>query len=121
MARVRLPFVTWGQQLLMRQSVLSFFLSEFHLCIYGCSGSSLLTCGLSLVVATLVAVRGLCMKMKSESEVAQSCPTAAHLTPPSMGFSRQDDWSGVPLPSPTPTPSLAGCISSQPLDCDFFC
>ena len=65
MARVRLPFVTWGQQLLMRQSVLSFFLSEFHLCIYGCSGSSLLTRGLSLVVATLVAVRGLLIAVAS--------------------------------------------------------
>ena len=26
--------------------------------------------------------------------------TAAHQTPPSMGFSRQEYWSGVPLPSP---------------------
>ena len=25
--------------------------------------------------------------------------TAAHQAPPSMGFSRQDYWSGVPLPS----------------------
>ena len=51
-----------------------------------------------------------CMKLKSESEVAQSCPTpatpwtAAYQAPPSMGFSRQKYWSGVPLPSP-PTPS----------------
>ena len=43
---------------------------------------------------------------ESESEVAQSCPTlstpwnAAHQAPPSMGFSRQEYWSGVPLPSP---------------------
>ena len=47
-----------------------------------------------------------CMKGKSESEVAQSCPTlatpwtAAHQAPPSMGFSRQEYWSGVPSPSP---------------------
>ena len=26
--------------------------------------------------------------------------TAAHQAPPSMGFSRQEDWSGAPLPSP---------------------
>ena len=45
-----------------------------------------------------------CMKVKSESEVAQSCPTlatpwtAAHQAPPSMGFSKQEYWSGVPLP-----------------------
>ena len=36
-----------------------------------------------------------CMEMKSQSEVAQLCPTlsdpwtAAHQAPPSMGFSRQ--------------------------------
>ena len=47
-----------------------------------------------------------CMKVKSESEVPQSCRlfttpwTAAHQAPPSMGFSRQEYWSGVPLPSP---------------------
>ena len=47
-----------------------------------------------------------CVKVKSESEVAQSCPTfatpwtAAYQAPPSMGFSRQEYWSGVPLPSP---------------------
>ena len=41
-----------------------------------------------------------------ESEVAQSCPTfsdpmtAAHRAPPSMGFSRQEYWNGVPFPSP---------------------
>ena len=39
-----------------------------------------------------------CMKGKSESEVAQLCP--AYQAPPSMGFSRQEYWSGVPLPSP---------------------
>ena len=29
--------------------------------------------------------------------------TAAHQAPPSMGFSRQEDWSGVPSPSPAST------------------
>ena len=33
--------------------------------------------------------------------------TAAHQAPPSMGFSRQEYWSGVPLPSPI---ILAYCI-----------
>ena len=48
-----------------------------------------------------------CMKVKSESEVAQSCLTlptpwtAAHQAPPSIGFSRHEYWSGVPLPLPT--------------------
>ena len=30
--------------------------------------------------------------------------TAAYQAPPSMGFSRQEYWSGVPLPSPTVCP-----------------
>ena len=41
------------------------------------------------------------------SEVAQSCPTlcdsmdsSLHQVPSSMGFSRQEYWSGLPLPSP---------------------
>ena len=27
--------------------------------------------------------------------------TAAHQAPPSLGFSRQEHWSGLPFPSPT--------------------
>ena len=48
-----------------------------------------------------------CMEVKSEREVAQLCPTlrdpwtAAHQAPSSMGFARQEYWSGVPSPSPT--------------------
>ena len=33
-------------------------------------------------------------------EILNSKWTAAHQAPPSMGFSRQEYWSGVPLPSP---------------------
>ena len=41
----------------------------------------------------------------TESEFTQSCPTlcdpwtVAHQVPPSMGFSRQEYWSGLPFPS----------------------
>ena len=43
---------------------------------------------------------------EKESEVAQSCPTLSDPMDcslpgsPSMGFSRQEYWSGVPLSSP---------------------
>ena len=65
------------------------------------------------------------MKVKSESEVAQSCPTlatpwtAAYQAPLSMGFSRQKYWSGVPLPSPCMhAKSLQLCPTlCDPLDC----
>ena len=42
--------------------------------------------------------------------VPKSCPTlrtawtVAHQAPPSMGFSRQEYWSGLPLPSPGDLP-----------------
>ena len=55
-----------------------------------------------------------CMKVKSESEVGQSCPTlrtpwtAAYQAPPPMGFSRQEYWSGVLLPSPKGTQLIIG-------------
>ena len=46
------------------------------------------------------------MKVKSESEVTQSCQALRDTidgSPPGsspMGFSRQEYWSGLPLPSP---------------------
>ena len=42
------------------------------------------------------------VKMKSFSRVQffATPGTVAHQAPPSMGFSRQEYWSGVPLPSP---------------------
>ena len=49
-----------------------------------------------------------CRKVKSEREVLSRVrlfmtpQTAAHQAPLSMGFSRQECWSGVPLPSPSP-------------------
>ena len=39
--------------------------------------------------------------------VAQSCLTpwtVAYQAPPSMGFSRQESWSGLPFPSPGDLP-----------------
>ena len=48
------------------------------------------------------------MKVKSFSRVQLFATpwTAAYQAPPSMGFSRQEYWSGVPLPSPLPLASI---------------
>ena len=48
------------------------------------------------------------LKVKSLSRVRLlAIPwTTAHQAPPSMGFSRQEQWSGVPLPSPHLVPGL---------------
>ena len=63
-----------------------------------------------------------CMKVKSENEVAQSCPTLSNpmdCSLPSMGFSRQEYWSGVPfafsLHSGTLSKSLASLHPLSPL------
>ena len=52
-----------------------------------------------------------CRKVKSESEGTQSCRlfatpwTATYQAPTSMGFSRQEYWSGLPFPSPGDLPN----------------
>ena len=40
------------------------------------------------------------MKSLSRVRLLATPWTAAHQAPPSMGFARQEYWSGVPLPSP---------------------
>ena len=72
------------------------------------------------------------MKVKSESEVAQSCPTLRDQAALTVGFSRQEYWSGLPFPSPgdllnpgieprsLASPALAGrlaAITNRPLMC----
>ena len=53
--------------------------------------------GISAVASTAAA---------AAAKSLQSCPTlcnpmmAAHQAPPSLGFSRQEYWSGLPFPSP---------------------
>ena len=45
--------------------------------------------------------------------------TAAHEAPPSLGFSRQEHWSGLPFPSPMPEREVAQlCLTLRdPMDC----
>ena len=53
---------------------------------------------------------------KSESEVTQSCPTLCN--PMTMGFSRQEDWSGLPFPSPEDHPDTGTEPRSPTLQAD---
>ena len=46
--------------------------------------------------------------------------TAAHQAPPSMGFSRQEYWSGVPLPSPITVLSAANAHQQSLLSLVFW-
>ena len=56
----------------------------------------------------------------------QSCPTLCdprdgHQAPPSLGFSRQEHWSGLPFPSPVHEREVAqSCPTlSDPKDCSL--
>ena len=55
------------------------------------------------------------VKVKSLSRVRLLATpwTAAYQAPPSMGFSRQEYWSGVPLPSPHLPSGLPNCGHSE--------
>ena len=56
------------------------------------------------------------VKVKSFSRVQLFATpwTIAHQTPPSMGFSRQEYWSGLPFPSPGDIPD-PGIKSRSPV------
>ena len=58
------------------------------------------------------------VKVKSLSRVRPSATPwiAAHQAPPSMGFSRQEYWSGVPLPSPSHNTTFSKSYSLAALD-----
>ena len=49
--------------------------------------------------------------------------TAAHQAPPSLGFSRQEHWSGLPFPSPvreSESEVAQSCLTlSDPVDCSL--
>ena len=68
-----------------------------------------------------------CMKVKIKSlshvQLLATPWTAAHQAPPSMGFSRQEYWSGVPLPSPTSQAywhHFSKCIFSRHVSMSHF-
>ena len=77
------------------------------------------------------------MKSLSRVRLLATPWTAAHQAPPSMGFSRQEYWSGLPFPSPgeLPDPGIepsslilqADALTSEPTEfksdghCIYYC
>ena len=61
-------------------------------------------------------------KMKSLSRVRLFATpwTVAHRAPLSMGFSRQEHWSGLPFPSPGDLPDPGIELASPALQADAF-
>ena len=62
------------------------------------------------------------MKVKSFSRVRLFATpgTVAYQAPPSMGFSRQKHWSGLPFPSPGDLPNPGIEPGSPALQADAF-
>ena len=61
------------------------------------------------------------MKLLSRVPLFVTPWTAAYRTPLSMGFSRQEYWSGLPFPSPESESEVAqSCLTlSDPMDCSL--
>ena len=55
------------------------------------------------------------VKLLSRVQLLETQWTAAYQAPPSMGFSRQEYWSGVPLPSPMVD---TGYANAFPVECE---
>ena len=66
------------------------------------SNQGLLHCRL-IILPTELSGKPLLLLLRSRFSSVRLCATpetAAHQAPPSLGFSRQEHWSGLPFPSP---------------------
>ena len=71
-------------------------------------------------------LKQLLLQLLSHFSRVQLCATpemAAHQAPPSLGFSRQEHWSGLPFPSPmheSENEVAQSCLTlSDPMDCSL--
>ena len=61
-----------------------------------------------------------CLVTKSCLSLLQPCKTVAHQVPQSMGYPRQQHWSGLPFPSPGDLPDPGTEPTSPALAGGFF-
>ena len=69
--------------------------------------STIYPCSQHILIEHLLHARALLLLLLSRFSHVQLCATpemTAHQAPPSLGFSRQEHWSGLPFPSPMPEP-----------------
>ena len=83
-------------------------------------------CQVSVHLPSILVYIGLLLLLLSRFSRAQLCATpqrAAHQAPPSLGFSRQEHWSGLPFPSPmheSESEVAQSCQTlSDPMDCSL--
>ena len=75
--------------------------------------------GKALILAGIFSILLLLLSRFSRVWLCATPQTAAHQAPPSLGFSRQEHWSGLPFPSPMHESEVAqSCLTcSGPMDC----
>ena len=61
----------------------------------------------------------MCVKSLSHVQLSVTPWGVAHQAPPSMGFSRQEYWSGLPFPSPGDLPNPGIKLRSPTLEVDL--
>ena len=95
------------------------FNSDDHY-IYYCRWESLRRNGVAIIVNKGVrnAVQ-LWLNHFSRVRLCATPQTAAHQAPPSLGFSRQEHWSGLPFPSPMHESEKSCLTLSDPMDCSL--
>ena len=76
------------------------------------------------ILSTLSTIGFLLLLPLSRFSRVRLCATpemAAHQAPPSLGFSRQEHWSGLPFPSPMHESEIAQLCPtlSDPMDCSL--
>ena len=61
------------------------------------------------------------VKLLSRVQLCATSQRAAHQAPPSLGFSRQERWSGLPFPSPMRESEVSqSCLTpSDPMNCSL--
>ena len=79
---------------------------------------------LALKIFSVIALLQLLLSRFSRVQLCATPDTAAHQAPPSLGFSRQEPWSGVPFPSPTiqvrESEVAQSCLTlCDPMDCSL--
>ena len=72
----------------------------------------------------MVTFQGLLLLLLSRFSRVRLCvtpETAAHQAPPSLGFSREEHWSGLPFPSPMHESEVAQSCPTlrDPMDCSL--
>ena len=118
--------VKLGDFLFLSYSYLKLLFSNFQDCILHLI-TSLILLHLLWINPLLLLLLLLLLSRSSHVRLCATPQMAAHQAPPSLGFSRQEHWSGLPFPSPMHESEKwkwsrsVMFDSSDPMDCSLPC